>query len=447
MLSEIGKRLRLDRAGFALLAVLTAAPARAQSTLAAEIDRRAREVEPQVLSWRRDFHQHPELSNREQRTGKIVADYLKSLGMDVRYPVANTGVVAVLKGGRPGPVVALRADMDALPVTEEVDLPFKSTVRAQYNGQEVGVMHACGHDAHTAMLMGAATVLAGMRDKLPGTVKFIFQPAEEGVPPGEQGGAPQMVRDGALQNPKVDAIFGLHAFPFHTGEIEVRAGGMMASSDRYQIIIRGKQTHGAQPWGGTDPIVVASQVVLGLQTIVSRQINLVNSPAVLTVGRFNGGIRYNIIPDSVFLEGTIRTFDPVQRDTIIARMKRTAMGIAQSAGAEARVIVGSDPNPATINDAALVRRMLPTLQRVAGASNVREATPSTTAEDFSYYLKEVPGIFYFLGITPRDRDVETAAKNHSPKWYLDEAALPLGVRSLANMAADYLQSASAGSVR
>src|SRR5215218_3613061 len=219
----------------ALIALFIALPAAGQSTLAAEIDRRAKDVEQQVLSWRRDFHQHPELSNREQRTGKVVADYLKSLGMEVRYPVANTGVVAVLKGGRPGPVVALRADMDALPVTEEVDLPFKSTVRTQYNGQDVGVMHACGHDAHTAMLLGAATVLAGMRDRLPGTVKFIFQPAEEGVPPGEQGGAPQMIREGALQNPKVDAIFGLHAFPNHTGEIEVRSGGMMASSDRYQI--------------------------------------------------------------------------------------------------------------------------------------------------------------------------------------------------------------------
>ena len=432
---------------FALLALFVAVPAAAQSSLSAEIDRRAKEVDPQVVAWRRDFHQHPELSNREQRTGKIVADYLKSLGLEVRYPVANTGVVAVLKGGRPGPVVALRADMDALPVTEEVDLPFKSTVRTQYNGQEVGVMHACGHDAHTAMLMGAATVLAGMRDRLPGTVKFIFQPAEEGVPPGEQGGAPMMVREGALQNPKVDAIFGLHAFPMHVGEIEVRAGGMMASSDRYQIIVNGRQTHGAQPWGGTDPIVIASQIVLGLQTIVSRQINLVSSPAVLTVGRFNGGIRYNIIPDSVFLEGTIRTFDPAQRDTIIARIKRTAQGIAQASGAEARVILGNDPNPATINNPALYSRMLPTLQRVAGAANVHEATPSTTAEDFSYYLQEVPGIFYFLGITPKDRDVDTAAKNHSPRWYLDETAMPLGVRSLANMAVDYLSSAPASGGR
>jgi amidohydrolase len=282
-----------------------------------------------------------------------------------------------------------------------------------------------------------------MRDRIPGTVKFIFQPAEEGVPPGEHGGAPLMVKEGALDNPRVDAIFGLHAFPFHVGEIEVRAGGMMASSDRYQIIVRGRQTHGAQPWGGTDPIVVASQIVLGLQTIVSRQLNLVNSPAVLTVGRFNGGVRYNIIPDSVFLEGTIRTFDPAQRDTIISRIRRTIEGIAASAGARAQLIVGADPNPATINNPALYERMLPTLQRVAGASNVHVATPSTTAEDFSYYLKEVPGIFYFLGITPRDSSVDTAAKNHSPRWYLDESAMPLGVRSLANMAVDYLSSAPA----
>ena len=360
--------------------------------------------------------------------------------MEVRYPVANTGVVAVLRGGRPGPVVALRADMDALPVTEEVDLPFKSTVRTQYNGQEVGVMHACGHDGHTAMLMGAATVLAGMRDRLPGTVKFIFQPAEEGVPPGEEGGAPMMIREGALKNPAVDAIFGLHAFPFHTGEIEYKSGGIMASSDRYQIILYGKQTHGAQPWGGTDPIVIASQVIMGLQTIVSRQVNLTTTPAVLTVGRIIGGIRYNIIPDSVFLEGTIRTFDPAMRDTIIARIKRTATGIAQGSGATARVIIGNDPNPATINDAALMARMLPTLQRVAGQANVREAIPTTTAEDFSYYLQSVPGIFYFLGVTPKDRDPATAARNHSPKFYFDEAALPLGVRSLANMALDYLAS-------
>ena len=422
----------------ALLLISAATSLTAQSPLSLEIDRRAKEIEPKVLAWRRDFHQFPELSNREQRTGKVVADYLKSLGMEVRYPVANTGVVAILRGGRPGPVVALRADMDALPVTEEVDLPFKSTVRTQYNGQEVGVMHACGHDGHTAMLMGAATVLAGMRERLPGTVKFIFQPAEEGVPPGEQGGAPMMIREGVLQNPKVDAIFGLHAFPFHTGEIEYKSGGIMASSDRYQIILHGKQTHGAQPWGGTDPIVIASQVILGLQTIVSRQVNLTTTPAVLTVGRIIGGIRYNIIPDSVFLEGTIRTFDPATRDTIIARIKRTAEGIAQSAGGRARVILGDDPNPATINDPALMQRMLPTLQRVAGQANVREAIPTTTAEDFSYYLREVPGIFYFLGVTPKDRDIATAPRNHSPKWFFDEAALPLGVRSLANMAVDYL---------
>jgi amidohydrolase len=344
-------------------------PAQA-SSFAAEIDRRAKDVEANVVAWRRDFHEHPELSNRESRTGKIVADYLKSLGLDVRYPVAHNGVVATLKGGRPGGVVALRADMDALPVTEEVDLPFRSTVRTQFNGQEVGVMHACGHDGHTAMLMGAATILAGMRDRIPGTVKFIFQPAEEGVPPGEQGGAPMMIREGALENPKVDAIFGLHVFPMHTGEIHYRSGGIMASSDRYQIVINGKQTHGAVPWGGVDPIVVASQVVMGMQTIVSRQADITKAPAVVTVGRINGGIRFNIIPDSVFLEGTIRTFDPAMRDDIIMRLRRTAESIAAASGATARVILAGDGNPATVNDAALVSRMLPTLQRVAGQDNV-----------------------------------------------------------------------------
>ena len=412
-------------------------PAQA-SSFAAEIDRRAKDVEANVVAWRRDFHEHPELSNRESRTGKIVADYLRSLGLEVRYPVAHNGVVATLKGGRPGGVVALRADMDALPVTEEVDLPFRSTVRTQFNGQEVGVMHACGHDGHTAMLMGAATILAGMRDRIPGTVKFIFQPAEEGVPPGEQGGAPMMIREGALENPKVDAIFGLHVFPMHTGEIHYRSGGIMASSDRYQIVINGKQTHGAVPWGGVDPIVVASQVVMGMQTIVSRQADITKAPAVVTVGRINGGIRFNIIPDSVFLEGTIRTFDPAMRDDIIMRLRRTAESIAAASGATARVILAGDGNPATVNDAALVSRMLPTLQRVAGQENVKEAIPTTTAEDFSYYMKSVPGIFYFLGVTPKDRDTKTAASNHSPKFYLDEAALPLGTRSLANMALDYL---------
>ncbi|MEO5568506.1 MAG: amidohydrolase, partial [Gemmatimonadaceae bacterium] len=310
--------------------------------------------------------------------------------------------------------------------------------RTSYNGQDVGVMHACGHDGHTAMLMGAATVLAGMRERIPGTVTFIFQPAEEGVPPGEDGGAPLMIREGALENPKVDAIFGLHAFPFHTGEIEYRSGGIMASSDRYQIIVHGKQTHGAQPWGGVDPIVVSSQIVLGLQTIISRQVNLTTAPAVLTVGRINGGIRFNIIPDSVFIEGTIRTFDPAMRKEILDRLKRTAESIAAASGATARVIVGADGNPATVNDAALMDRMLPTMQRVAGASNVRQAIPTTTAEDFSYYQQKVPGIFYFLGVTPRDRDPATVPRNHSPKFFFDESALPLGVRSLAHMAIDYL---------
>jgi amidohydrolase len=406
--------------------------------LDAEIDRRAQSVEGQVVAWRRDIHEHPELSNREVRTSKLVADYLTTLGLEVRRGVAHNGVVAVLKGGKPGGVVALRADMDALPVTEEVDLPFKSTVRSTYNGQETGVAHACGHDSHTAMLMGVATVLSGMRDKIPGTVKFIFQPAEEGVPIGEDGGAGMMVRENALENPHVDAIFGLHVLPFHTGEIEYRSGGIMASSDHFLITVHGKGSHGAQPWGGVDPIVIASQIIGGLQTITSRQMDLTNGPTVITVGRINGGIRYNIIPDSVVLEGTIRSFDPAMRTDIHARMKRTAESIAQSAGGTAVLAFADSGNPVTYNDPALTARMAPTLSRVAGDQNVHIAVPMTIAEDFSMYQQKVPGMYVFLGALPKDRDVATAPKNHSPKFFVDEAAFPLGVRTMAHLAIDYL---------
>src|SRR3954469_2950342 len=408
------------------------------TTLDSEIDRRAHDVESQVVTWRRDIHQHPELSNREVRTGKLVADYLTSLGLEVRRNVAHNGVVAVLKGGKPGKVVALRADMDALPVTEEVDLPFKSTVRSTYNGQETGVAHACGHDSHTAMLMGVATVLSGMRDRIPGTVKFIFQPAEEGVPLGEDGGAGMMVSEGALENPHVDAIFGLHVLPFHTGELQYRSGGIMASSDHFLITVHGKGSHGAQPWGGVDPIVIASQIVQGLQTITSRQMDLTNGPTVITVGRISGGIRYNIIPDSVVMEGTIRSFDPAMRADIHARMKRTAESIAQSAGATATMTMADSGNPVTFNDPALTAKMASTLSRVAGEQNVHIAVPMTIAEDFSMYQQKVPGMFVFLGATPKDRDVATAPKNHSPKFFVDEAAMPLGVRTMAHLAVDYL---------
>src|SRR5882672_5010340 len=335
------------------IALGIATPVHAQSrTLAEEVDRRLPAVMPKVLAWRRDIHEHPELSNRETRTGKLVADHLRALGFEVRDGVARTGVVGVLKGGRPGPVVALRADMDALPVTEEVDLPFASKVRASYNGQDVGVMHACGHDTHVAMLMGVAEVLAGMRGEIPGTVKFIFQPAEEGAPVGERGGAELMIEEGALDDPKPSAIFGLHVFPYPTGEIRYRPGGTMASADAFRIVVRGRQTHGALPWAGIDPIVIASQIVMGLQTITSRQIDVTAAPAIVTVGAINGGIRYNIIPDSVVIIGTLRTFAKAVRNDIHQRVRRTAESIAQSAGATAEVVIDTT-TAVTYNDPAL----------------------------------------------------------------------------------------------
>jgi len=411
---------------------------RAQSSrLDAEVDRRAAQVQGKVVAWRRDIHAHPELSNRETRTAELVAQHLRSLGIEVRTGVAHTGVVGVLRGGKPGPVVALRADMDALPVTEEVDVPFASKVRATYNGQEVGVMHACGHDTHTAMLMGVAEVLAGMRNDLPGTVKFIFQPAEEGAPAGEQGGAELMITEGALENPKPDAIFGLHVFPYPAGDIRYRAGPIMASADAFHIVVRGRQTHGAIPWAGIDPVVIASQIVLGLQTIVSRQVDLTAAPAIVTVGVINAGVRYNIIPDSVVMSGTIRTFDAAVRRDVHDRVRRTAESIAQSAGASA--VVAIDTGAAvTYNDPALTESILPTLRAVAGASHVALAPPITAAEDFSRYQQHIPGVFFFLGITPPGTDPAKAAPNHSPRFYVDEAALPVGVRALAHVAVDYL---------
>ncbi len=420
-----------------LLAAASAGAARGQS-LDREIDRRAAQVAPQVVAWRRDIHQHPELSNREVRTAGLVADHLRALGLEVRTGVARTGVVGVLRGARPGPVVALRADMDALPVTEEVNLPFASKVRATYNGQEVGVMHACGHDAHTAMLMGTAEVLVGLRDRLPGTVTFLFQPAEEGPPAGEDGGAVLMIREGALENPAPTAIFGLHVLPFAAGRIRVRAGGIMASADVLRIVVRGRQTHGAQPWRGVDPIVVASQIVLGLQTITSRQIDLTAAPAVVTIGSFQGGLRMNIVPDSVVLLGTIRAFDPAMQRDIHERVRRTAQRIAESAGATAEVVIET-PYPATINDSALTERVLPTLRRVAGAAGVEYTPPLTIAEDFSHYQRRIPGVFFFLGITPAGTDPARAAPNHSPRFFVDEAALVVGVRALAYLAVDYLE--------
>ena len=404
-------------------------------SLAADVTAKIDAVMPKVVEWRRDFHQHPELSNQEFRTAKIVADHLRSLGMEVETEVAHTGVVGTLRGGD-GPVVALRADMDGLPVTELVDLPFASKARGVYQGREVGIMHACGHDNHVAILMGVAEVLAGMGDDLPGTVKFIFQPAEEGTPDGSVGGAELMLIEGAFENPRPDVVFGLHVFPFPAGTIATRPGGLMASSDRHQITIKGKQTHGAVPWAGVDPIVTASQVVLGLQTIVSRQLDATLTPSIVTIGRVEGGVRNNIIPESVELEGTIRTFDAETRIDIHKRIRRTATNIAEAAGATADVVIDQGYG-VTRNDPNLFRQMSPTLERVAGDRFI-EASQTTTAEDFSYFANEVPGLFLFLGVAPDDPNL--IYPNHSPRFYADERALPVGVEALTSLTLDYMMS-------
>ena len=405
--------------------------------LHSEIAARTDEVAPKVVAWREDIHQHPELGTHEVRTSKLVADHLRSLGIDVRTEVGGHGVVGVLRGGKPGRVVALRADMDALPVTEQVDLPFKSTVKAMYNGREVGVMHACGHDNHVAILMGVADVLAGMRSQLPGTVVFLFQPAEEGP-----GGAEPMIKDGAMDNPKVDAVFGLHVVPDSLGHIGYRPGPMMASSDEFTIIVHGKQTHGARPSGGIDPIVVGSEIVTTAQTIVSRQIDLSQSMAVLTFGIFNAGVRNNIIPESAYLNGTIRTLDPGIRKQVIERLVNTATHVAEASGARAEVKVDSG-YPVNVSDAALTRRMLPALEWAAGAKSVHEMDANLASEDFSYFAQRAPGMFVTLGVVPAGQDPARAASNHSPLFFADEHALPIGVRTMAALAVDYL----AGSAR
>ncbi|MBM3807839.1 MAG: amidohydrolase [Acidimicrobiia bacterium] len=406
--------------------------AAAGNPLAADVDRLVTEINPQVVAWRRDFHQHPELGNNEVRTAKVIADELRRLGFEVTTGVAGTGVVGVLKGGQPGPVVALRSDMDALPVTEQVDLPFKSTAKAQWNGQEVGVMHACGHDNHMAILLGAAATFARIRDRIPGTVKLIFQPAEEGP-----GGAEPMIKANVLNNPKVDAVFGLHVFPFPAGSITYRSGPLMASADTFIIKVKGRQTHGAVPWGGIDPIVIGSQIVLALQTIVSRTVNITEAPAVVTVGRFTGGNRSNIVPEEIELEGTVRAFDEDVRQNIHDRIRSIASNLAASAGATASVEFGLG-YPVTRNDPALTERMVPTLRRVAGADNVRVGPLTGTAEDFSYFQQQVPGLFVFLGVTPKDQDWTKAPQNHSPLFFADESALPVGVKVMTNLALDYL---------
>lgn len=409
----------------------------------AEIDsliaRLADQLETKLLDWRRDFHANPELGNRETRTGAIVAEHLRKLGFDeVRDKVAYTGVVGVLKGGKPGPCVALRADMDALPVTEEVDVPFASKVRTVWNGTDTGVMHACGHDAHTAILMTVAEILANIRKDIAGTVVFIFQPAEEMPPDGEEGGAALMIKEGCLDNPRPDVIFGLHITSImNAGRIGFRPGPAMASADKFKIFVQGTQTHGAMPWRGVDPIVVGSQIVLGLQTIVSRKMDLTHEPSVVTVGMFKGGLRQNIIPDSVEMEGTIRTYDEGQRNQIHDFVKKISTMIAESGGAKANVHIHKGYD-VTSNDETLTAWSVPTLKRVAGDANVNLMAKVCGAEDFSCYQQVIPGFFYFMGCTPPDQDPRYAAPNHSPRFFVDESGLKLGVKTLSALVLDYL---------
>jgi amidohydrolase len=416
----------------------------AASSLTAQIEAASRAVEARVIAWRRDIHEHPELGNREFRTAGIVAEHLRRLGLEeIRTGVAHTGVVAVLKGALPGPVVALRADMDALPVTEEVDVPFASKERTTWNGESVGVMHACGHDAHTAILMGVAEVLAGLRSGLRGSVKFIFQPAEELPPEGEDGGAKMMIEENALENPKPQAIFGLHVTSrLPVGVLGYRSGPTMASADRMTITVEGRQTHAAMPWLGVDPIVTAAQVVLGLQTIVSRQVDITKEPAVVTIGMIRGGLRENIIPDSVEMRGTIRTFDETMRDQVHERVTYLAQAISRGSNAGCEVCISKN-YPVTVNDPALTEAMLPTLRRVAGPERLLFVPKVTGSEDFSFFQRIVPGLFFFVGVTPSGTNLDKAAANHSPRFYVDESGLLLGVRALAQLACDFLE-ATAG---
>ncbi len=421
---------------------MLAAPAFAQqSPLIARANTAADKLEPKVIAWRRDFHEHPELGNHETETAAKIADHLKNLGIEVQTGVARTGVIGILKGGKPGPVVALRADIDGLPVVERTDVPFASKVKTMYNGQEVGVMHACGHDTHIAMLMATAEVLAGMQKELPGTVKFIFQPAEEGSPVGQIGGANLMVQEGVLdKGPKPEVIFGLHInSQTEVGKLKYRPGGTMASADIFRIKVNGKQVHGASPWNGVDPVVTAAQIVLGLQTIVSRQVELTDGAAVVTVGMIHGGVRNNIIPEEVLLEGTVRALNKDMQQQIHDKIKLTATKIAESAGATAEVEI-IPQTPITYNDPALTDKMLPTLQAVAGRDNVILTKAVTGAEDFAFYQEKIPGLFIFVGGMPKGQDPKTAPAHHTPDFYVDESGMELGVKTLTDLTLNYLAS-------
>ncbi|WP_339839603.1 amidohydrolase [uncultured Maribacter sp.] len=395
-------------------------------------------IEGKVIEWRREIHQNPELGNREYKTAEKIAKHLKSLGIEVETGVAHTGVVGILKGDLPGKVVALRADIDALPVTERNDLPYKSNVTSDFMGEKVGVMHACGHDTHTAILMGVAEVMSKNKDKIKGTVKFIFQPAEEGPPPGEEGGALLMVKEGVMDSPKVDAIFGLHInSQTPVGIIRYKSGGTMAAAQSFTINVKGKQSHGSQPWSGVDPILISAKIIDGLQTIISRETDLTNEAAVITVGKIKSGVRFNIIPESAEMIGTIRTLDYDMKDKLNKRMVEMVTTIAKAYGGEATCEI-KDATDITYNNPELVDQMLPTIKRVAGEANVQTQKAVTGAEDFSYFQREAPGFFFFLGgMTPGTTE---SYPHHTPDFLIDDSGLLLGVRTLTEMSLDYLNS-------
>ena len=428
------KRLSL---AILLAPILISGTALAQSSLRPAIDTKANAIESKVIEWRRDIHMHPELGNQEVRTAKKIADHLRSLGIEVTENVAVTGVVGILKGGKPGPTVALRADMDALPVTERNDLPFKSVNTATYNGQETGVMHACGHDSHVAILMGVAEVLASMKDDLEGNVKFLFQPAEEGVYDAEIAGAELMVKEGVMED--VDAVFGLHiASQMEVGKIGYRSGPAMAAVDNLEITINGRQAHGASPWSGIDPIVTSSQIVMGLQTILSRSVNITQDPAVVTIGAIHGGIRHNIIPEKVEMIGTIRTFGDEQQELVHKRITEIVTNIAESAGATADLKI-EKLYPSTVNNPELTADMLATIKAAAGDENVISMPPITGAEDFSFFQREKPGLFINLGGMKKGGDPLTTPSHHTPGFYIDEGGFVLGVRTLSYFVVDYIE--------
>lgn len=426
-----------------LLLALAASSLNAQSSnvLTADISAKIAALEPKVVAWRRDIHQNPELGNREFRTAKLVADHLRALGIEVQEKVAHTGVVGILRGGKPGPVVLLRADMDALPVTERVNIPFASKAKGNYNGQEVGVMHACGHDTHVAILMGVAELMAGMKKDIPGTIKFMFQPAEEGPPAGEKGGAELMVAEGILDNPKVDVGFALHiASDLEVGHISYTPGGTFASSDDFRMVVKGKQSHGAAPWSGIDPVVTSAHIITQLQTIVSRNMEITENPAVVTVGKITGGVRNNIVPEQVEMIGTIRALHPDDRRKLHDRIRTIATNTAEGMGATVEIEIGQNTHyPVTFNNLALTEAMLPALREAAGADKVHLQKPVTGAEDFSFVAEKVPGFYIGLGGRPSSITRAQAPDHHTPDFYVEDTALDVGVRALTAMALRYMQ--------